>query len=130
MSVLVAAVGIRRVGTGVRDSHLQDGGFVVRAGQQDQVVLKWKSGDGNQTPSDLVPLASPGHGVGLRLTSRIPSASITTVQVPGFRTNGSTKLFWGTLTNFGSALGAKTICLDCSEPGERKKGISDACQAS
>lgn len=50
------------------------------------------------------------------LTSRIPSASITTIQVPGFRTNGSTKLFWGTLTKVGSTLGAKTICLDCSEP--------------
>lgn len=49
-------------------------------------------------------------------TSRIPSASITTVQVPGFSTKGSTKLFWGTLTKVGSALGAKTICLDCSEP--------------
>ena len=55
------------------------------------------------------------------LTSRIPSASITMVQVPGLRTNGSTKLFWGTLTKVGSELGANTICLDCSEPAEHAR---------
>lgn len=31
--VLMAAVGSRDVGTGVRDTHLQDGGFIVRTGQ-------------------------------------------------------------------------------------------------
>ena len=55
----------------------------------------------------------------LLLTRRIPSASMTTVHVPGFRTKGSTKLFWGTLMKVGSELGAKTICLDWSEPNGR-----------
>lgn len=53
----------------------------------------------------------------------MPSASMITVQVPGFKTNGSTKLFWGTFTNVGSELGAKTICLDCSEPAKTKVGV-------
>lgn len=56
----------------------------------------------------------------IKRTSRMPSASMMMVQVPGFSTNGSTKLFWGTFTNVGSELGAKMICLDCSEPGRRK----------
>lgn len=38
----MAAGRSRDVGTGVRDAHLQDGGFVVRTGQQDQVILQKK----------------------------------------------------------------------------------------
>lgn len=54
---------------------------------------------------------------GLLLTSSTPSASTTRDQVLGLSTNGSPKLFWGTVTKAGSVLGAKTICLVCSVPG-------------
>lgn len=54
---------------------------------------------------------------GLVLTSSTPSASTTRDQVLGLSTNGSPKLFWGTVTKAGSVLGAKTICLVCSVPG-------------
>lgn len=40
--VPMAAVSSRGVGTGLGDSHLQDGGFVVGAGQQNQVILQIK----------------------------------------------------------------------------------------
>lgn len=48
--VLLAAVRSRDVGTGVGDSHLQDGGFVVGAGQQDQVILRRR-----RTKNNLIP---------------------------------------------------------------------------
>lgn len=84
----------------------------------------WAAGPGSPEGQSIVFMIHSGTMTviyvctvgGGRLTSRTPSASMTTVQVPGFRTKGSTK---GTLTKVGSTLGAKTIGLDCSEPSEQ-----------
>lgn len=117
-TVLVARVRGGAVGARFCHAHLQDGGFVVGTGQQHEVVLVdvYTHTNTQRTQNLQNPwLRWPQGGA---LTSRTPSASITTVQVPGFSTNGSTKLFWGTLAKAGAALGANTTCLDCSEPAD------------
>lgn len=109
------------VWTGFSHLKLQDRSLVICTGQQHQVVLQ---GERDRERVFMVCLCTVVIMLKASLrggpTSRMPSASIITVQVPGFKTNGSTKLFWGTFTNVGSEVGAKTICLDCSEPAQRR----------
>lgn len=64
--VPIAAVGSRGVGTGLADSHLQDGGFVVGAGQQDQVILQVKRKEQKSAQSCE---QKPGSGKGNDLIS-------------------------------------------------------------